>query len=234
MDGGQRTSAPDRAEPGTFAFVDPMHQPGSFRLLGKRYPEGGVEQARDALTDLAEHPATAEFLAGKLVRHFVADDASETAVERVAEVFRETGGHLPTVHLALIGELDAWDPDFRKFKTPEELMLSVFRGLDLPLSTPDGLLGPLRLMNHMPFGAPSPAGWPDEWQHWAAPASLKQRMEWAVAVGGRVANGINVREAIATVLPAAGSERLTKSLARSESQAQALALMLASPEFQWR
>jgi uncharacterized protein (DUF1800 family) len=222
------------AEPGAFAFVDPMHQPGSFRLLGKRYPEGGVKQGREALADLAVHPATANFLAGKLVRHFVASDASEASIGRVAQVFRESGGHLPAVHLALIGELDAWDPGFRKFKTPEELMLSVYRGLDLPMSTSDGLLGPLRLMNHLPFSAPSPAGWSDEWQHWAAPASLKQRMEWAVAVGGRAANGVNVREAIETVLPVSGSERLAKSLSRSESQTQALALMLASPEFQWR
>ncbi|MCZ6642950.1 MAG: DUF1800 family protein, partial [Gammaproteobacteria bacterium] len=57
--------------PGAFVFVQMMHEPGTFKLLGKKYSENGVNQGVAALRDLGMHPATARHLATKLVRHFV-------------------------------------------------------------------------------------------------------------------------------------------------------------------
>src|SRR5688572_13654014 len=42
-----------------FVFRPGAHEPGARNVLGKRYAEGGVEQGRAILTDLARHPATA-------------------------------------------------------------------------------------------------------------------------------------------------------------------------------
>ena len=64
---------PERA--GEFDFNSRMHQPGAKTVIGRNYPDTGVEQGRAVLADLARHPATANHVATKLVRHFVADTA---------------------------------------------------------------------------------------------------------------------------------------------------------------
>ncbi|MCC7268167.1 MAG: DUF1800 family protein, partial [Caulobacteraceae bacterium] len=48
-----------RGDVGEFMFLTPAHEPGARRVLGKTYPEGGEDQARSILADLARHPATA-------------------------------------------------------------------------------------------------------------------------------------------------------------------------------
>ena len=60
--------------PGSFVFNANAHEPGAQRLLGKTYQDEGVAQGEAALADIARHPSTAAFIAGKFARHFVADD----------------------------------------------------------------------------------------------------------------------------------------------------------------
>jgi uncharacterized protein (DUF1800 family) len=79
-------------EPGLFYFRDNLHQPGPKTFLGKTYHEDGQRQGEAVLADLARNPATARFIATKLVRHFVADDPPPAAVERIARVFLKTSG----------------------------------------------------------------------------------------------------------------------------------------------
>ena len=66
--------------PGRFYFRDNLHEPGPKVFLGKTYTESGQAQGEAVLTDLARRPETANFIATKLVRHFVADDPPPAAV----------------------------------------------------------------------------------------------------------------------------------------------------------
>ena len=53
---------PMRGDPehgGEFVFIKRMHEPGEQTVVGKSYPDTGVEQGRAVLADLARHPATA-------------------------------------------------------------------------------------------------------------------------------------------------------------------------------
>lgn len=224
------------ATPGEFVFAEPLHEPGTQSLLGKAYRNDGVEQGIAALKDLATQPAAAKHVATRLVRHFVADEPASADVERVAAVFRETSGHLPSVHEAVLTLPGAWDSANRKFKTPYELLISAQRALDAPSrrGLRDALaLGSLRTLNHFPFSAPSPEGWPDTMDHWAAPNALKQRIEWGVALGRFAGNRVDARELADAVL-ARDHDHLAVALDRAESPAQALSMLFSSPEFQWR
>ena len=49
------------------------------------YPDTGPEQGRAVLADLARHPATAQHVATKLARHFIADDPPPALVERLTQ-----------------------------------------------------------------------------------------------------------------------------------------------------
>ena len=224
------------AQPGHFAFVEAMHEPGSQTLLGKVYKESGSKQAVSALKDLSVHRSTARFIATKLVRHFVGDEPAARDVDFVADAFMKSDGYLPAVHKAVLALTSAWEPTNKKLKSPYELLVSTLRGLSLPqvAMSREASLNVLRTMNHMPFTAPSPAGWPDTNEYWGSPAALKQRIEWGVALGRRLGNRINAMDAAPVLLDADESAALLRTIARAESPAQGLALLVSSPQFQWR
>ena len=221
-----------RGKPGTYCYVTFMHEPGNHRLLGKRYPEDGKAQGEHALRDLAAHPATAHHVATKLVRHLVADNPPPRAVAAIEQAFLGSAGDLPTVHRALLELPEAWTVEHRKFKSPQELVISGVRGIE-PRRLPDrALAGSLKVLNQMPFGAPSPAGWPDTTDDWASPRALKTRLEWGVQLGRRAGSSRDARTlAERHSAPGSGARR---AVARAESPGQALALLFAGPDFQWR
>ena len=87
----------DPARGGEFIFNPRMHEPGAQTIIGKSYPDSGVEQGGAVLADLAKHPATARHVAGKLARHFVADAPPPALVDALARRFLDTGGDLKEV-----------------------------------------------------------------------------------------------------------------------------------------
>ena len=114
-------------EPGTFVFFPLAHEPGDFRLLGKVYKAGGVEQGEAALADLARHPSTARHIATKLACHFVADEPPASLVDRLAKVFRDTDGDLNGLANALLDAEEAWSAPLSKMRTPEQFLLEIGR-----------------------------------------------------------------------------------------------------------
>src|SRR6185312_8829772 len=94
--------------PGTFVFNANAHQPGAQRVMGKIYDANGVAQGEAVLADIARHPSTAKFVAGKLARHFVADDPPAALVARLADVFVRSDGDLKALALALLDSDEAW------------------------------------------------------------------------------------------------------------------------------
>ncbi len=222
------------AKSGEFVFVDAMHEPGKQRVLDKTYADSGVRQGVSVLRDLALHPSTANFVATKLVRHFVADDPPPEAVRAIADVFRNTQGHLPSVHAA-VAKLDlAWASDQRKLKTPNEYVTSALRGLNLPRVPTEGILGSLALMNQSPFTAPSPAGWPDYAEHWGSPNALLQRIEWGVQLGERAGGFVRPSALARDMLDESRSADVVLAVDRAASASQGLGILLASPDFQRR
>lgn len=218
-------------KPGTFEFREAAHEPGAKTVLGKRYAQDGNGQARAVLDDLAKHPATAQHVATKLVRHFVADEPPRDAVDRIAKVFRDSDGHLPTVHRALIELPQAWQPAAVKYKTPHEFVVSTLRCLDFVPPQPQQVVAPFQLLGQRPYSPGSPAGWPDTAAQWDGPDALLKRIEWATRIGERMAGRV-VPDSLATdSLGDALSERTRTAIARAASAAQGTTLLLASPEF---
>jgi uncharacterized protein (DUF1800 family) len=222
------------AQPGTFLFREAMHEPGSKVVLGKRYPDTGYDQCVAVLRDLAARPATAHFIATKLARHFIADDPPEPAVQRVAQAFAQSGGDLPTVYKALIDSPEAWQQPVAKYKSPSDYIVSAFRGLELPVKVEKPPVGLFQQLGQRIWQPGSPAGWPDRSADWDGASELLQRIEWADAVGQRVGPRRNAMELAPQLLGDGLSGATREAIARAESGAQAIALMLAAPEFMRR
>jgi hypothetical protein len=89
-------------------------------------------------------------------------------------------------------------------------------------------------MGQKPFSPPSPEGWPDETAAWASPASEVARMAWSQSFADRAIGDRDPVQLANEALGARLTPRTATAIARAESRAEALALMLMSPEFQRR
>lgn len=210
---------------GGFGFQAMRHQPGTKRLLGRSYPEG-EEGGVKALRDLAAHPATATHVAKRLVAHFVDDVPPDPAVSIVAEAFRDSDGHLPTVHRALL-DLPVWKRPLTKVKTPRDLVLSVARGLGFA-SEGEAMRDGMHLLGQTPYRAPSPKGWSDSASAWTGPEQVLGRIEWLERVAKRAGgSGREVAEALFGPV-------MSRSTRRALADDDNLWVALCSPEFQRR
>ena len=219
---------------GRFYFREALHEPGSRRLLGRQYGEAGLAQGLAVLRDLALSRATAQHIATKLCRHFIADEPPASAVDRLAGVFLATSGNLPSVYRALVDTQEAWIEPLSKFKTPSDYIYSSFRALELPVPDGQQVLAPFELLGQRNFSPGSPAGWPDRAEDWNGSASLLKRLEWADQLGQRIGSRIEAVERAPQALGGLLGDHSRVAIAHAESGAQALTLLLASPEFMRR
>jgi uncharacterized protein (DUF1800 family) len=219
--------------PGQFTFREGAHEPGVRHILGKAYPQDGINQAHAILTDLAANPATAHHIAVKLARHFVADDPPPALVARLEDNFNASGGQLDKVAQTLIDSPEAWAPEQRKFKTPYEFLISSYRAAGVPAG-PE-IAPVLNGLGQQAFSAPSPKGWAEDAQTWASPDGVVKRMGWSEAFAARVVPADAQPMQIAdNTLGARLNPATATAISRAESRPEAFSILLMSPEFQRR
>jgi uncharacterized protein (DUF1800 family) len=216
---------------GTFQFRPLVHEPGTETVAGHRYAQSDQGQGLAVLDDLAAAPATAHHLATKLARHFLADDPPASAVDHIARAYQHSGGHLPTVYAAVIDSPQAWEPGAVKFKTPQDYLFSLARGLSLPPEVEPRLLGAFDLLGQRQFAPGSPAGWPDRSADWDGASALMKRIELSDAIAQKLGDQRNAQQLAPQLLGGALSTATRESVARAASPAQALTLLLTAPEF---
>ena len=221
-------------EPGTFVFNAQAHEPGPQTLLGKTYREDGVAQGEAALDDLARRPATAKFVVGKFVRHFVADAPPPGLVDTLAKIFQATDGDLMALTVALIDADDAWSAPPMKMRSPYDYLVAVDRALGHVPDDPGQILGPLHMMGMPLWAPPGPNGYADMAAAWATPEGMKLRLDFAADLSGRIKDPPNPSDLIDALYGGAASIETRQAVARAESKAQGLALLFMSPEFQRR
>ena len=129
------------------------------------------------LADLARHPATAEHVARKLARHFIADEPPPALVERLARRFLDTDGDLKEIAKALVEAPEAWDAPRGKLKRPSEWIVGALRATGV---TPPDIRPVMQAQNLLgePMWRPSaPKGFADDSAAWLD--GLAQRLDIA-------------------------------------------------------
>jgi uncharacterized protein (DUF1800 family) len=224
--------------PGQFYFNTRIHEPGSQELLGKTFNQSGKQQGIQALKEIARHPSTANFIATKLVKHFVDDDPPKKDIERISSIFMKTNGDLAAVSRALINLESTWKMNGSKVKSPEEMIISTLRALhhDTPVTLPKRqlLFQALKSMGQEVFHAPSPAGWPDEAKAWIAPESLSHRIEWVREFSRHSSPEIRPLDIFENTIAPIASNETRKLIRGAPSREDGLALIFSSPAFQRR
>jgi uncharacterized protein (DUF1800 family) len=224
---GSRADGP----PGGFVFRPQAHEPGARTVLGRAYAQGGEQQARAILTDLAASPATARHISLKLARHFVADEPPPPLVDRLTATYLKTGGDLPALYRTLVDAPEAWAPTPAKFKTPWDWLISSLRGFGL---REPGRLKSAQLLIQLgqaTWRPGSPAGFDDLAASWAAPEALVRRVELSQRLASVVGDRLDARTLADRLLSGGVSAATRAELDRAESPRAALALLIVSPEF---
>ena len=233
MGGGERRALRE-GTPGELAFRENIHEPGAQTILGKTYSQPDVRQGEAVLADLAAHPSTAEHVATKLVRHFVADAPPPELVGRIAAVFLDSGGDLPAVYAALVDAEETWRDVHAKYKSPHDFVISAFRAFDRIPDDARFVIGALDMLGQTPYRPGSPAGWPDSAEEWGGADALYKRIEWSNTVARYAGNRINPVALGEAALGPALTDRTRTAVSRAESVTQGTTLLLASPDFQRR
>jgi uncharacterized protein (DUF1800 family) len=214
-----------------FIFNGRLHEPGPQEVVGKVYPDTGVEQGRAVLADLARHPATATHVATKLARYFFADDPPPALVERLTTTFRDTDGDLKEMAKALVRSEECWSPTRDKLKRPCEWVVAMARATGLRSNTERFTRGQA-VMGEPLWRPAAPQGFADNEGAWIDGMGL--RLDVANSVAERVADRVDPNELVETALGPLASAETRQAVTRAESRQQALALAFMAPEFQRR
>lgn len=248
---------------GKLSFKPSLHDDGEKFVLDQTIVAGqGEVDLEQILEMLVTHPATANFIATKLVRRFVADEPPQALVEQVAQTYQATDGDIKSMlRVIFLSEEFASAPP--KLKRPYTYLVSTLRALhtDLRINRNRDIGRWLTQLGQMPFHWPPPDGYPDVAAAWAA--NLLPRWNFALSL---LHNGISGAQAPLERLVTAGKATTPeqtlqlfaslvygRSLSPSEAQPflnytgsgtldntatqdrlkDSVALMLASPEFQY-
>jgi uncharacterized protein (DUF1800 family) len=215
---------------GEFAFAQRLHQPGAQTVLGKSYADSGIEQGRAVLADLARHPATAQHIAEKLARHFVADEPPPALTSKLATAFKDSDGDLKAVAETLVTADESWTSQRGKLKQPVVWLMAMYRLTGVsPDNTIGQLLGAQASLGQALWRPPAPNGYPDSEAAWID--GVPRRLDIANTFAGRVASKADPLALLDASLGPLASSETRNTIARAESRAQALALLFMAPEF---
>jgi uncharacterized protein (DUF1800 family) len=227
-----------------FAFEPRLHDNGSKIVLGGTIPAGGgMEDGLTVIDLLARHPSTVKFIATKLTRRLVADDPPAAIVGKAETAFRQSDGDIRSVLRAIIDSPEFFSAEaYRsKVKKPLEYVASALRITGSETEITHQLLRYLARMGEPLFLAQPPTGYPDVGSSWVSPDMLLTRINFVSDLvsnrlpGSRVrSDAVGGADTVARLIaPDSLSSATRAALAETEGR-DAVALLLAAPEFQRR
>ncbi|MSP13508.1 MAG: DUF1800 domain-containing protein [Chloroflexi bacterium] len=176
---------------GLFLYDTRRHDQGQKRVLGTTIPaNGGMHDGEILLDLLANHPSTAQFIATKLVRRFVADTPPATLVQQVATTFTNTKGDIKSMLRTIFNApefLTSWG---LKLKRPFELTISSVRITDAVITDGRVMAQRLQAMGQLPFYWPSPNGYPDAASAWINTGGLLNRWNYSLSLAEGTLPGV--------------------------------------------
>ena len=239
---------------GRFVFRPELHDAGPKLVLGDSLPAGrGVEDGEAVLTLLAQHPATARFIATKLVRRFVSDTPPASLVKRAARTFRDSGGDIRAVLRTIFSSREFFSrAAYRaKIKSPFELVASALRGLGAAADTTPRTAQLVAQLGEPLYGHDAPNGYPETGRPWLGSGAVLGRINLGLALAAGQAPGVTVsrwlkqvgveREPYARQVDAIVAELLggpvpaeLRALVQRGDATTTVGLVLGSPDFQRR
>jgi uncharacterized protein (DUF1800 family) len=184
-----------RENAGKFFFNSRAHDDGEKNVLGHKIPAGGgMKDGLLVLDILAHHPATARFIASKLVRHFVSDEPPADLVTRVAATFTKSDGDIRETLRTIFSSPEFNSPQsYRaKVKRPFELAISAIRTLGGETTGGPQLHQWIARMGEPLYGFQTPNGYSDTAESWVNTGGLLERLNFGLMLASNRIPGTRV------------------------------------------
>lgn len=164
---------------GTFVYKPEWHYVGQLQVLGwssaNASAQGGMAVGDSYLRYLARHEHTALALSRKLAVRFVSDDPPQSLVDRLADVFLDSGTSIRPWLATLFTSPEFFDAVGQKARRPGEDVAASARALKFRLPTGTllqnrtavaDLMQDCIAFGHPPLGCDPPTGYPDTLDAW--------------------------------------------------------------------
>jgi uncharacterized protein (DUF1800 family) len=221
----------------TFRFDASAHDDGAKVVLGQTIPAGGGEGDGDrVLAMLAVHPSTAKHLSTKLCREFLRHEDSGW-IDKMSAAYLSSGGDIREMlgPLLLSKDLLSAPPIAKR---PMDFVASSLRVTAAETVCGSSVIDQLTKMGQGPYLWPMPDGYPDKAEAWTG--SMLGRWNFAADLTSQSIAGVSVpvdeiKDPIQDILSRRSMPNdLVQSQILKLPKDQAVAVCLASPEFQWR
>ena len=171
-------------------------------------------------------------------RRFDQDNPPQSLVDRMAVTFQKTDGDLRAVMTTLLKSPEFMSPNAEraKVKTPFEFVVSALRATNADVRNARPLARAVQELGMPLYQCQPPTGYKDVADAWVNTGALVNRMNIALQLASQQMPGTRIaRLPKADDVVAAGlSDSTRATLARAQTDEQAVALALGSPEFQRR
>ena len=124
-------------------------------------------------------------------------------------------------------------PEPRKIRSPLEFLVASLRATGRTYDYGQSLQF-TQLLGQPIWNPPGPNGFPDTEAQWVTPEGMKVRLEVAMTIARQTPGHFNPSLMINSLLGEGASEQTRHAVARADSRAQGLGILLMSPEFQRR
>ncbi len=238
---------------GSFRFDESRHDNGAKTVLGYKIPARGGEKDADLVLDiLSKHPQTAKYISTKLCHYFLGETVGDWP-EKMAAIYLKTDGDIKAMLRPLL-----ISDDLRRsapvIKRPFDFLVSSLRALSADTDGGQLLQEHLSRMGQPLHLWPMPDGYPDRTQAWTG--SLLARWNFAIALSHSMIDNTSINvpaligkrtasEALPEIILGRRAQEMPALHAKLAAHAaterdatratrQVAALLLCSPEFQWR
>jgi uncharacterized protein (DUF1800 family) len=247
-------SIADPRRGGSFLYNDRIHDKGAKTVLGVTIPAGGGQNDGEKVLEIVlNHPSTARFISRKLATRFVADDAPEELIARMAKSFTESHGDIRTVlrTMFLSREFLSAGAYRSKVKTPFEMVVSAARAVDANIESAASFSQRLNELGQPLYRKVEPTGYSSRNEEWINSAALLGRMNFALALAqnklpgaqSQIASSTTREQLEAQLIPSGLSPSTREAIDNALKTDRSLdtsttgliaGLLLGSPEFQRR
>ncbi len=222
----RRTGVYDQPATGLFV-AGRSYRAGPIKFLGKQ----DTYDAQKVVDRILAQPATAGFIAGKVVQHFVSTRVDGSYVKRLANAFRASRYDMKTLMREVLTSPEfTADQSYRALvKSPTEFMVHTLKALGAPQLS-RLVVQSAQTMGQVLFDPPDVGGWPNN-EAWISSNNVVSRVNFISAVLNQLKAlppGADAPRHIDTVLSPATATLLDQA---ADDRARWF-LTLASPEFQ--
>lgn len=164
-----------------FTFRRFDHDFGLKNFFGRH----GNFDGDDVIEIILQHPASAPYIAGRLLNHFVTEEPDPAICKSLGDVLRENNYDLRPVLQTMFTSKLFYSPNVigAQIKSPLQLMVGTVRLLDVQAPDQAQMVTALEQMGQVPFAPPNVKGWPGG-RSWINTSTLFVRYNTALWLAG--------------------------------------------------